>query len=163
MARLVLLPAALTPPFPRAAPAAGFRAQPGLAAGLGEIAHAQDVALALGHRDHATRIEQVEDVAGLEALVIGGQHHLVMIAPVARSEDGAAGFFRVAEMAKQRFDIGMLEIVARIFLLRLEEDIAVSDAVFTLAAVEIQVVDVLDALHIHGQPLEPIGQLARDR
>ena len=47
--------------------AAGFGQQERLAAGLGEVAHAQDVALALGHRDHAARVEQVEDVARLDA------------------------------------------------------------------------------------------------
>ena len=32
-----------------------------------------------------------------------------------------------------------------------------------LAAVEIEIEDVVDALHIHRQPLEPVGQFARDR
>src|SRR5262245_43154431 len=39
-----------------------LRRQPGLAARLGQFAHAQDIALALGHRYHAARVEQVEDV-----------------------------------------------------------------------------------------------------
>ena len=30
-------------------------------------------------------------------------------------------------------------------------------------AVEVEIVDALDALHIHRQPLEPVGQLGRDR
>ncbi len=37
--------------------------EPGGAAGLGEFAHPEDVALALGHRDHSARVEKVEDVA----------------------------------------------------------------------------------------------------
>src|SRR5262245_10727060 len=41
---------------------APFRLQPGGAAGLGEVAHAQDVALTLGHGDNAAGVEQVEDV-----------------------------------------------------------------------------------------------------
>ena len=48
-------------------------AQPGLGAGLGQRAHAADVGGALGHADHAARVEQVEQVAGLQALVVGRQ------------------------------------------------------------------------------------------
>ena len=51
----------------------------------------------------------------------------------------------------------------RIFLLGLQEDVAVGDLLVALAAVEVQVVDVVDALHIHGEPLQPVGQLAGDR
>ena len=32
-----------------------------------------------------------------------------------------------------------------------------------VAAVEVEVVDAVDALHIHREPLEPVGQFARDR
>src|ERR1700754_4760028 len=39
----------------------------------GQCAHAQDVALALGHADRASRIKQVEGVAGLAHLLIGRQ------------------------------------------------------------------------------------------
>src|SRR5258708_39573913 len=45
--------------------------QPGLAASFRELAHAQDVALPLGHRDDAARIEEVEDVARPDTLVGG--------------------------------------------------------------------------------------------
>src|SRR5262245_39820213 len=38
--------------------------QPRRAARFGQLAHAQDVALALGHRDDAAGVEQVEDVGG---------------------------------------------------------------------------------------------------
>src|SRR5207245_9078697 len=41
---------------------ARFGVHPGLAAGFGELAHAHDVALPLSHRDHAARIQQVEDM-----------------------------------------------------------------------------------------------------
>ena len=43
------------------------------------------------------------------------------------------------------------------------EHVAVGDALGPLAPVEIDVVDALDALHVHRQPLEAIGQFARDR
>ena len=47
--------------------ATGVGLQESLAAGLGQIAHPQDVALPLGHRNDAARVEQVEHVAGLDA------------------------------------------------------------------------------------------------
>ena len=51
--------------------AAASRLQPGGAAGFGELADAQDVALALGDRDHAAGVEQIEIVGGAEHLLIG--------------------------------------------------------------------------------------------
>src|SRR5271167_3688150 len=51
------------------------RLQPCGAAGFGEFAHAQDVALALGDGDDAARVEKVEGVARLDALIVGGQRH----------------------------------------------------------------------------------------
>ena len=50
-----------------------------------------------------------------------------------------------------------------IFLLGLQEDVAVGDLLVAVAAVEVEVVDVVDALHIHGEALEAVGQLAGDR
>ncbi len=94
---------------------------------LGEVAHAQDVALPLGHRDDAARVEQVEDVAGLDRLVVGRQHHLVQRegcrwppgAPAASSALHSA-----SASSKWRSSIAVsaiFEIVARIFLLGLQE------------------------------------------
>ena len=40
---------------------AGLGLEPRRAAGLGEIAHAQDISVPLSHRDHAARVEQIED------------------------------------------------------------------------------------------------------
>src|SRR5207248_5635451 len=54
---------------------ARFGVNPGFAAGFCQFAHAHDVALPLRHRDHAACIQQVEDVARLDALVIGRQRH----------------------------------------------------------------------------------------
>lgn len=50
-----------------------------------------------------------------------------------------------------------------IFLLGLQEDIAVCDLLVTFEAIEIQVIDAVDALDVGRKPLEAIGQLARDR
>src|SRR5439155_20349668 len=56
---------------------ARLRLQEGLPASLRQVAHPQDVALALGDGNHAARIEQVEDMACLDALVVGREHHPV--------------------------------------------------------------------------------------
>src|SRR5258708_5188658 len=65
----------------RASPCpARFGMHPGFAAGFCQFADAHDVALPLGHRDYAAGVEQVEDVAGLDALVVGRQRHQVLLA-----------------------------------------------------------------------------------
>src|SRR5512144_163047 len=64
-------------------------------------------------------------------------------------------------MIEQPRRVGGLEIVAGIFLLGLEEDVAIGDLVLALAAIEVQVEHAVDALHIHGKPFEPIRDLAR--
>src|SRR5688572_9117146 len=56
-----------------------LRPQPSVTAGLGEVANAQDVALALGDGDDASGIQQIEDVARLDALVVGRQRQLVAL------------------------------------------------------------------------------------
>ncbi len=66
-------------------------------------------------------------------------------------------------MAEEHLGVGMLEGVAGIFLLGLQEDLAIGDLVRPLAAVEVEVVDVLHALDIHGEALEPVGQFTRHR
>ena len=68
----------------------------------------------------------------------------------------------VAEMIEQQLGVGVLEIVAGIFLLGLQEDVAIGDLVLALAAIEVEIEHAVDALHIHGEPLEPVGQLAGD-
>src|SRR3546814_17546359 len=79
----------------RSRPARRLGRYPGLAAGLGEGTHAADVGLALGHRDDPARVEQVEGMARLHALVIGGPRHrppLVVGELQARLEIGRASW-----------------------------------------------------------------------
>ncbi len=71
--------------------------------------------------------------------------------------------FRHAELLEQHVGVGVFEIVPRIFLLGLQEHVAVAHLLRAVAAVEIEFEDVLDALHIHRQPFEPVGELAGDR
>ena len=61
----------------------------------------------------------------------------------------------IVEMALQHRRVGELEIVPRIIPLGAQEHVAIGQA----APVIIEVIDPLDALHIHGQPLQPVGEL----
>ena len=157
-----------TVPIAGEAGAARVGLQERLAAGLGQIAHPQDVALPLGHRDDAARVEQVEHVAGLDRLVVGRQHHLCsgLLALAAGAPASSSALHSASASSKCRSSIrgiGEFEIVPGIFLLGLQEHVAVGHLLVALAAVEVQVVDVVDALHIHGEALQPIGQLAGNR
>ena len=80
--------------------------EPAFAAGFGKGAHAADIGLALGDRDHAARIEQIEAVAGLDALVIGRQGELGV-------EQRLALLLGILEMAQQHLGVGVLEIMVR--------------------------------------------------
>ena len=59
-------------PFRRSCGPAGIGFQERVSARLGQRADTANVCLPLGHRDHTARIEQVEQVACLDALVVGG-------------------------------------------------------------------------------------------
>src|SRR6476659_11283947 len=84
------------------------------------------------------------------------------LAVIALGEQCLALGLCVAEMGEQHLGVGLLEIVARIFLLGLKEYIAIGDLVLAPAAVEVEIEDAVDALHIHGEPLKTVGELARD-
>src|SRR5262245_26987127 len=144
-----------------------FGRKPGLAASFRELAHAQNVALPLGDGNHPARIEQIEHMARLDALVVGRQRHQVALAVADRHPTGldvfAAGRLRHPELLEQHLGFGKFEVVPRIFLLGLQEDVAVGDLLLTLAAVEVEIEDAVDALHIHRESLETVGQLPRDR
>ena len=66
-------------------------------------------------------------------------------------------------MLEQHIGVGEFEIVPRIFLLGLQEHVAVADPLGALAAIEIEIVDAVDALHVHCKPLEAIGEFAGNR
>src|SRR6185437_7154218 len=101
---------------------------------------------AFGDADHAAGIQKIKGVAGLDALVIGRQRQLGLF------EQLTALFLGFGEMAEQDFGVRALEIIGGEFLLVLEEDFAIAELV-----VEFEVVDALDALHIHGKALQAIG------
>ena len=124
----------------------------GHAAGQG--AHAQDVALALGHRNRLAGIEQVERVRGLEHPFVGRQREFDLEHP------HALLLVRV-ELAEQLVDVGVLEVVLRLLDLVLVVDVAVGDAAErTVGPDEIE--HALDTLQVHREALEAVGDLAHD-
>src|SRR5436309_2560449 len=90
--------------------------QPGLAARLGERADAADIGGALGHADDAARVEQVEEMARLQALIVSRQRQLAL---------DQSGAFRlgVAEMRQQLGGVRVLEIIGRELALGAAEDL----------------------------------------
>ena len=92
----------------------GAACEPGFGTGLCQRAHAADIGLPLGDADHAAGVQQVEEVRGLEALVVGGQGQLAL-------QDQLAVAFRVLEVAEEDLGVGDLEVEGRVFALGLEE------------------------------------------
>ena len=92
--------------------------EPGFRARLGQRAHPADIGRALGHADHAARVQQVEQVAGLEALVVGRQRQLPF-------QDLLAVALGVGEVPEQDLRVGDLEVEGRVFALGLQENVAV--------------------------------------
>src|SRR5579864_4250875 len=54
-------------------PRSRLAGQPRLAAALRQLAHPEDIGGALGHADDAARVQEIEHMAGLDALVVGRQ------------------------------------------------------------------------------------------
>ena len=96
-------------------------AQPRFAACLGERSDPQDVGGAFGYADRAAGVEQIEQVARLQALVIGRQRQAVVDEP-------AAFLLGIGEMSDETGGVGELEIVGRELPFGAPEDLAVGDA-----------------------------------
>ena len=60
-------------------------------------------------------------------------------------------------MAGEQSRVSKFEIVGAVFALGTEEDIPVRHALNPLGSVEVQVEDVFDVLHIHGEAFQPVG------
>src|SRR6476620_3265338 len=65
-----------------------LRPEPGRAASFRQFAHAQNIALPFGDRDHPARIQKIENVTCLDALIIGRERHqmtfLLAVRPTGR-------------------------------------------------------------------------------
>ena len=70
---------------------------------------------------------------------------------------------RARPSTEQHLGVGVFEIVPGVFLLGLQKHVAVTHLLVVGAAVEVEIIDPVDALHVHGEPLEPVGELARHR
>ena len=95
--------------------------QPGFAAGSRQRPHPADIGGAFGDADDAARVEQVEQMARLQTLVIGRQRD-------AARRSAPAFRLGVARNAGTGAGIGELEIEGREFALGPLEDIAIGDA-----------------------------------
>ena len=126
----------------------------GLRDGTRQRAHAQDVALAFGDRDRLARVQQVEGVRGLHHLLVRRQREF-------RLEQLAAGGFVFVEVAQQHRGVGMLEVVSRLLHFVLVEHVAVGDAAERPIGPH-DVEDAFDALQIHREALEAVGDFTRD-
>ena len=73
-------------------------------------------------------------------------------------EQCTAFLLGIDEMLMQDRGVGVFEIVPGIFLFGLQENVAISDLAGPLDAVEVQVVDIVDALNI---PVRPAGTRPR--
>ena len=105
-------------------------------------------------------------MAGLDALVIGGMRHdneASRLVGLGGGQDAVAFGFGILEMLEQHVGIGLIEVPAAVFLFGLAEHIAIAQRDRRLRIVERHVHDMGHPQHIHRQPFQPIGQLARNR
>src|SRR5688572_29510158 len=114
-------------------------------------AHAPDVGGALGDRDRAARVEQVEGVRSLH-------HHLVAGQDALRGDQAFRLGFVLPEVTEQDVRVRQLEVVARLldFVLVIYVEIG-------HARRPHQVVDAFLALQVHRQALQTVGDLAQHR
>ncbi len=91
-------------------------------------------------------------MAGLDRLLVSGDGDVV------RQRVLALGLGLV-EQVEQRVGLGDLEVPFRHLLLVFEKHLAIGHA----AVVEGEIVNAVDALDIHGEAFEPVGQFARHR
>ncbi len=120
-----------------------------------EGANPQDEALAFGDRDRLACVEQVERVRRLEHAFVGRQRQPGLEQPQAL---GLVGI----ELPEQFGDVGMLEVELRLLDLVLVIDIAIGDAAERSVRPD-EVEHAFDALQVHRQPLEAVGDLSHDR
>src|SRR5438876_170451 len=122
---------------------------------VGEPADAEDEALPLGDADGAARVEQVEGVRALQAVVVRGQGQLLF-------DETAALLLVLVEEAEEAVGIAGVEAVLALLPLVLPEHVPVREARSIGIGAEHQIVDVIDALQVHRDALEAVGQLGGD-
>src|SRR3546814_18155304 len=91
-------------------------------------------------------------MARLNGLIIGGERKVFLDAALALG-------FGIAEPLEKLFSVSDLKIPFGKLALVFEEYIAIGHDLI----VEGEIIDVVDPLNIHGEPLKSVGQLARYR
>ena len=124
----------------------------GLAARLGDGADAQDVVCALDRGQRTAGIEQVEGMAALHDAVICRQRQLALQA-------GMALGLVVVKLLTHHLDVGDLKVVGAGLALVLQEHVTVGHGRAVGQVAPHQVVDGVDALGVHGDTLQAIGDL----
>ena len=100
-------------------------------------------------------VEQIETVRALHDLLEGRQREV--------QTHQTLGFrFVVAEVAEKDFDVRMLEVVLRLLDFVLVVDVAVGQHL-AVGFGPYEVIDVLDALQVHGQTFKAVGDFAEHR
>src|SRR5437660_2605765 len=127
-----------------------------LRAVVGELADPQDVLLPLGYADGAARVEQVEGVRALQAVVVRRKRKVPL-------DEAAALALVLVEEAQEPVGIARVEAVLALLPLVLPEGVAVGEPAAVRVRAEDEVVDVVDALQVHGDALEPVGELRGHR
>src|SRR5258706_15363424 len=100
--------------------------EPALATAFGQRAYPADIGLALGHRDHAAGIQQIEQMARLHALIVCGQRQRRW--PI---QQDAAFPLGVLEMTEKHRGIGDLEVVGGELAFGLKVAVGIGHAAFT--------------------------------
>ena len=126
----------------------------GLAARLGDGADAQDVVGTLDCGQRTAGIEQVEGMAALHDAIVRRQRKLALQAGMALS-------LVVVKLLTHHLDVGDLKVIGTELALVLEEHVAIGHGRAVGQVAPHQVVDGVDALRIHGDALQAIGDLDR--
>src|SRR6201999_119333 len=117
----------------------------GLTAAFGQDAHPTNIARPFGYADHAARIQQVEQMARLDALVESRQREVP-------GEQRSTFVFGIGKMTGQHHRIRHLKIVRTVFAFSPEEHVPISYP----RPVEIEIEYIFQILDIHGQTLEAV-------
>ena len=124
----------------------------GLAARLGDGADAQDVVGTLDRGQGATGVEQVEGMAALHNAVVRRQRKLALQAGVALG-------LVVVKLLTHHLDVGDLKVVGTELALVLQEHVAIGHGRAIGQIAPHQVINGVDALGVHGDALQTIGDL----
>ncbi len=126
-------------------------AHPHCGALAGEVAHFFDVIGPRRVSDDAARIEQIEQVAGFDAMVIGGQDEVFV-------QQSKTFGLHIVEVALEHFFIGGFVVIGRVLPFGFLEHVAVGGV-----AAEIELKDVIFILFEHCESFESVGNFARHR